>query len=326
MLHFHNFKHVFGTRTDDLKNKEEHKECGKGFQKETPPEYQEAITVAIIGAPNAGKSVLTNTLIGKKVTAVSNKTNTTTREMLGALTRGNKQMLLYDTPGVVGSEHTRHSSQGERVRMAWGTALSCDLILFIVDAFREVRRPDPRIPRLLRDINASMQETTTVWSERDTIPTALLLNKVDRISNSAWRDLEALREKLSAMHDFDRVFYTSGKFSTGTSELQEYIFSRTVEREWELPPGHSTDLTPEALAVELVRESIFRRTSPHLVLAVQKLLVAEVSLRTVSSVQKLLVAEVSLRTVSSVQKLLVAEVSLRTVSSVQKLLVAEVSP
>lgn len=113
-LRFHNF---FGTTIADVKSKEEHKESAKGFQKTCSPEYQEGINVAIIGAPNAGKSVLTNTLIGKKVTAVSNKTNTTRREMLGALTRGNKQMLLYDTPGVVGSDAELRSDSFYRRRL-----------------------------------------------------------------------------------------------------------------------------------------------------------------------------------------------------------------
>lgn len=97
---------------------------------------QRVLTVAIVGLPNAGKSTLVNRLIGKKISGVSSKRNTTISTQLGSFTVGNSQVLLYDTPGLV--EHHVQGSPLERLRNAWSTAAMADQLLFIVDAERQV--------------------------------------------------------------------------------------------------------------------------------------------------------------------------------------------
>jgi small GTP-binding protein len=99
-------------------------------------EQQRVLTVALVGYPNAGKSELTNKLIGVKISGVSTKRNTTLEPRLGAFTSGHTQVVLYDTPGLV----TRPEATNplERLRSAWHVAASADLILYIVDADKQV--------------------------------------------------------------------------------------------------------------------------------------------------------------------------------------------
>ena len=100
------------------------------------------LRVGLIGAPNAGKSMLTNVLLGRKITAVSNKVNTTTSQTFGVLTSRNIQLTIFDTPGVVDHLHYRNMKQKERVSDAYATAALCDALVFVVDAERphEIRK------------------------------------------------------------------------------------------------------------------------------------------------------------------------------------------
>jgi GTPase Era involved in 16S rRNA processing len=99
-------------------------------------EQQRVLTVALVGYPNAGKSELSNKLIGVKLSGVSTKRNTTLEPRLGAFTSGQTQVVLYDTPGLV----TRPEATNplERLRSAWHVAASADVILYIVDADKQV--------------------------------------------------------------------------------------------------------------------------------------------------------------------------------------------
>lgn len=103
-----------------------------------PLEQQKILRVAMVGYPNAGKSTLVNRLVGQKISAVSSKRNTTTEVTMGHFTQGDAQVVLIDTPGIV----TRADYNIERFRVrssqAWQTAMSADLVLFIVDAVKQV--------------------------------------------------------------------------------------------------------------------------------------------------------------------------------------------
>ena len=96
--------------------------------------------VGLVGYPNAGKSELTNRLVGSKVTAVSSKRNTTVEVHLGAFTQGRTQVVLFDTPGIVQPKDLKYQGQEARVKSAWQTAADCDLLLLLVDAERQVAR------------------------------------------------------------------------------------------------------------------------------------------------------------------------------------------
>jgi ribosome biogenesis GTPase A len=98
---------------------------------------QRVLTVAIVGYPNAGKSELCNRLIGTKIFGVSSKANTTLESRLGAFTAGSRQVVLYDTPGLVDKPDL--NSPVDRLENAWHTAAIADMILYIVDADKQVR-------------------------------------------------------------------------------------------------------------------------------------------------------------------------------------------
>lgn len=135
-----------------------------------PPNMQMLLRAALVGAPNAGKSTLLNTLVGCKVSAVSHKTNTTLDTMVGAFTQGITQVVLFDTPGVVtkrsdiagniqehrisfvAHRHYINHKHSRRVRSAWGIASQSDILVFVVDAARQVCQPDPRVLRLVTNI------------------------------------------------------------------------------------------------------------------------------------------------------------------------------
>lgn len=102
-------------------------------------EQQRFLQVGLVGCPNAGKSELTNRLVGQKVTAVSSKRNTTVDVHLGAFTEGSTQVALLDTPGIVEYRELRHTDHQARVKSAWRTAASCNVLLLMVDADRQVR-------------------------------------------------------------------------------------------------------------------------------------------------------------------------------------------
>ena len=118
-----------------------------------PKRSIKGLRVGLIGAPNAGKSVLTNVLLGRKVTAVSGKVNTTTSQTFGVVTStriaGHLQvnecspevtrLMIFDTPGVVDHKHYRNTRQRERVSDAYATAALCDALVFVVDAERQLR-------------------------------------------------------------------------------------------------------------------------------------------------------------------------------------------
>lgn len=204
--------------------------------------------VGVVGVPNAGKSTLTNCLVGKKVTAVSEKTNTTTRSRMGAFTVHNKQVILYDTPGVVGPEyvvlcniniayflsayirhiipfhckvrcrHYKNAKHAERVQSAWKTAFNCDIILFLIDAARQLQQPDPRVLRLVsnfgsqraHDDSSNNDDSGNRSNSSRSIPSAILvLNKLDAIPKENRPSVLALTDQFRELASFEEVFWIS---------------------------------------------------------------------------------------------------------------------
>lgn len=105
-------------------------------------EDQRLLQVGLLGVPNAGKSELTNRLVGNKVSATSNKENTTVNTGVGVFSVGSTQVVLYDLPGVLHPDDARHEGQLARIKGAWATASFCDYILFLVDAHLHLKLLD----------------------------------------------------------------------------------------------------------------------------------------------------------------------------------------
>lgn len=230
--------------------------AGVGGHDYPSEQEQKLLQLALVGAPNAGKSTLTNALVGQKVTAVSRKTNTTALPTLGAITQGVCQVVLYDTPGVVSSSHFK--GQARRVESAWSTAASCDLLAFVVDAHRQLAAPDVRVTRLVD----GLRRTAEAIAERaleppSPLPALLIMNKVDLLARGDKARLRKLARDIQELLPFRGLFFTSAQHGQGIPELRSFLLDACTPGEWTLLPDQATDMMPNQLATELVREKLF---------------------------------------------------------------------
>ena len=182
------------------------------------PHPRRVLKVGLIGIPNAGKSELTNRLIGRKVTAVSSKKNTTTAVQLGAYVSGtDTQIVLHDLPGVLRSGDTHYKGQMARIEAAWATAEHCDVVTFIVDAALVVKK---LFKGRLCIVDSVMLKAIPVFDLAEQIqkskaahghPAAVILalNKVDLIARPERFKLVTLEDILRDRCDFERVFCLS---------------------------------------------------------------------------------------------------------------------
>lgn len=230
--------------------------------------------MAVVGAPNAGKSTLTNALVGRTITAVSRKTNTTRMEALGALTVGDTQILLVDTPGVVTPESLHGDAHGSRVVNAWRAAASADVIMFLVDAHRQATTPDGRVTRLLartaEELATAGPPPPRAWlpdapTRRFPPPALLVLNKTDLLPEATReRHLAALLRELSPLHDFEAAFGVSALDAAGVAPLAAHLATHATLERWPLPPERATDAGPAAQALTATREAMFERLHAEL--------------------------------------------------------------
>ena len=235
------------------------------------------LRVGLIGAPNAGKSMLTNVLLGRKITAVSNKVNTTTSQTFGVLTSRNIQLTIFDTPGVVDHLHYRNMKQKERVSDAYATAALCDALVFVVDAERQLRRPDPRVERLVVEYRKEIETFSEGENENKgggeegeegeaalaTPRSILAMNKVDLVSENRKVELLELARHLHDLGSFDDIFMISSLKKVGTDDLVAYLRSVSRTRRWNMNEKDSSH-DHETLAVELVKEQVYRRLNEEI--------------------------------------------------------------
>ena len=238
------------------------------------PELERCARVGLLGAPNAGKSQLTNTLVGDKVTAVSRKTNTTRTHTMGVKTVGERQIVFVDAPGIVGAEHYRNAAHGRKVESAFGVASECDVLLFVVDAARQMERRDLRVLHLVQKTREAMRRflyedylAERGEGEPSAVPEAVLvLNKVDKIPSERRNDLIKMVKDFQAgeHYAFSRVFPISAMTGAGTKALMEYLLERAPLREWEFDATTSTEMTNVQRALEIVREGVYNRVHAEL--------------------------------------------------------------
>ncbi|CAI5486340.1 unnamed protein product [Closterium sp. Naga37s-1] len=190
-------------------------------------EKQRFARVALVGAPNAGKSALMNRLVGVKVSAVSRKANTTQREEVGIRTTGPTQLVsfefshaltllvFHDTPGLTVALPSQplSASQRQGSLLALSAALHCHVVALVIDADWRIRRPDPRVRRMVGVVGAERRE----GQQR-----VAVLNKVDLVKDK--RLLLPLAQELSSIHSIKRVFMVSALQDKGVNLLEEYLF------------------------------------------------------------------------------------------------------
>ena len=194
--------------------------------------------VAVIGAPNAGKSTLVNALVGQKVAIVSAKAQTTRARLMGIAIHGETQLLLVDTPGIF--EPKRRLDRA-MVAAAWTGAQDADLILLVVDASQ--------------GLSASARRIASGLKARDR-PLFVALNKIDLVKKDRLLGLSAeLASELSP----ERTFMISATSGDGVSDLKQALAETMAEGPWLYPADEVSNATDRMVAAELTREQVINQ-------------------------------------------------------------------
>lgn len=199
--------------------------------------------VALIGAPNAGKSTLINALVGQKVAITSAKPQTTRTRLLGIAMEENTQLLLVDTPGIF-EPHRRLDRA--MVSAAWDGAEDADIIVFLVDSRAGL---GPKVTSIVERIKHRKEKTI------------LVLNKVDIAAKDKLLNHAA---KLNDLSVFDETFFVSAKTGDGLAELRAYLVATMPEGPWHFPEDQASDASERILAAEITREQVFRQLHAEL--------------------------------------------------------------
>lgn len=200
-------------------------------------------TVAVVGAPNAGKSTLVNALVGQKVAIVSPKAQTTRTRLMGIAIAGESQLLLTDTPGIF--EPKRRLDRA-MVAAAWGSAQDVDLIALVVDAATGLKRGVTDMLDRLKDRPE---------------PKLLILNKVDLVKKE---DLLTLITRFGERGSFEEIYMISASTGDGVSELKAALAARMPEGPWHFPEDQVSDATDRMMAAEITREQLYHQLHAEL--------------------------------------------------------------
>ncbi len=199
--------------------------------------------VALIGAPNAGKSTLLNRLVGAKVSIVSHKVQTTRAIMRGIAMHGQSQVVFVDTPGIFAPKRRLDRAM---VNTAWTGAADADVVCLLIDAKRGVAEEVGQIVDKLGELRH---------------PKVLILNKIDTVKRET---LLALAADLNARVGFEATFMVSALNGSGTEDLLAHLGSRVPEGPWLYPEDQLSDLPMRMLAAEITREKVFLRLHDEL--------------------------------------------------------------
>lgn len=203
--------------------------------------------VAIIGAPNAGKSTLVNRLVGAKVAIVTHKVQTTRSRILGILTTGESQLVLIDTPGIFAP---RRRLDRAMVAAAWSGAKDADETVLVIDSAKAFT---PDVERIVEALAAA---------ER---PVTLALNKVDLVRKDV---LLALSAKMSEYDVFRDIFMISASTGDGVADLRDHLGKMLPEGPWHYPEDQISDVTQRLMAAEVTREKVYLRLHEELPYAI----------------------------------------------------------
>jgi GTPase len=199
--------------------------------------------VAVVGAPNAGKSTLVNALVGQKVAIVTPKAQTTRTRLMGIAILGEAQLLLIDTPGIF--EPKRRLDRA-MVAAAWGSAQDADLIAMVVDAQQGITRGVGEMADRLRERSE---------------PKILILNKVDLVKKG---ELLTIASELNARVPFEETFMVSATNGDGIADLKETLAARVHEGPWHFPEDQVSSATDRMLAAEVTREQLYHQLHAEL--------------------------------------------------------------
>ena len=201
--------------------------------------------VAVLGAPNAGKSTLVNALVGQKVAIVSPKAQTTRARLMGIALEGDTQILLIDTPGIF-APHRRLDRA--MVKAAWEGAEEADRIVLVIDAAAKL---GGKVEQMIQGVEGRLE------------PRILVLNKVD-IAKKA--NLLVLAANLSERLKPEAVFMIAASTGDGVQELKRHLATAMPDSPWHFPEDQLTDVTDRMVAAELTREQLYPVSYTHLTL------------------------------------------------------------
>ena len=200
--------------------------------------------VAVIGAPNAGKSTLVNHLVGFKISIVTHKVQTTRTRIRGVCMHGASQIIFVDTPGIF---EPKRKLDRAMVDAAWLGADDADLIIFLYDVTR--RKVDSDTSRILSGLKENNKEAI------------LVLNKIDLVKSEL---LLPIIKRFQAENIFSDTFMVSAENGSGCEKLLEYLSVRIPDSPWLYPEDEVSDLPQRLLAAEITREQVLLKLHQEL--------------------------------------------------------------
>lgn len=199
--------------------------------------------VTLLGAPNAGKSTLVNTMVGAKVSIVSPKVQTTRSRVRGIVVKDDCEIVLVDTPGIFKPKRRLDRAM---VAAAWQEAEYTDLRVLMVDARRGVDDDTRAIVDSLK---------------KNKLAAVLVLNKIDLVKPEKLLELSA---QLNALHDFSETFMLSASTGEGVKEFEDRIAAQMPESPFMFPADQVSDLPNRLLAAEITREKLYMNLNQEL--------------------------------------------------------------
>ncbi|HEY6022677.1 MAG TPA: GTPase Era [Pseudolabrys sp.] len=199
--------------------------------------------IALIGAPNAGKSTLLNALVGSKVTIVSHKVQTTRALIRGIAVEGQSQLIFVDTPGIFSP---RRRLDRAMVTTAWSGAHEADLVGVLIDARKGLDEEAEDILGRLGEVRR---------------PKLLILNKIDVVAKEALLNLAKTANEKS---QFEATFMVSALTGDGVADLKAWLGQHVPPGPWLYPPDQMSDAPVRQLAAEITREKLFERLHQEL--------------------------------------------------------------
>jgi GTP-binding protein Era len=204
--------------------------------------------VALIGAPNAGKSTLINALVGEKVSIVTRKAQTTRSTVRGVVTKGEAQIVFVDTPGLFAPKRRLDRAM---VASAWGAAADADALALLIDARKEAA---------FATLSEETEGILATLRERHQ-PRVLVLNKIDLIERPKLLDLAG---RLNAAHPFAETFMVSASTGDGFDRLVDHLAAMLPAGPWLYPEDQIAEAPIRSLAAEITREKLTDRLHDEL--------------------------------------------------------------
>jgi GTPase len=199
--------------------------------------------IALIGAPNVGKSTLVNALVGSKVAIVTHKVQTTRAPVRGIAIAGTAQLVFIDTPGIFAPKRRLDRAM---VETAWGGALDADVIGLLIDARRGIDEEAETILQRLADVRGRK---------------ILIINKIDLVARPS---LLALAQDANARVRFDASFMLSALAGDGVGDLKSWLAARVPSGPWHYPEDEISDAPLRSVAAEITREKLYLRLHEEL--------------------------------------------------------------